>query len=49
MRFCKKCEHLFTGHDIRVTLNEDEQVQFHCPTLHCDGKWEDWQYPNLHL
>lgn len=49
MRFCAKCEHIFTGHDIRLTLDKDERVRFHCPTLNCDGQWEDWQYPNLHL
>lgn len=49
MRFCAKCEHLFTGYDIRLTVGDDEKVHFHCPTLNCDGKWEDWQYPNLHL
>jgi hypothetical protein len=49
MRFCTKCEHLFTGHDIRVTLDDDDEVEFHCPTLNCKGQWEDWQYPNLHL
>lgn len=49
MRFCTKCEHLFTGHDIRITLDDAEQVRFQCPTFNCDGQWEDWQYPNLHL
>jgi hypothetical protein len=49
MRFCAKCEHLFTGHDIRVTIGPDEQLEFHCPTPDCPGHWEDWQYPNLHL
>ena len=42
-------EHLFTGHDIRLSLTSDERVEFHCPTLNCDGQWEDWEYPNLHL
>jgi hypothetical protein len=49
MRFCAKCEHLFTGNDIRVTLDDHEQVQFRCPTPKCPGQWKDWQYPNLHL
>ncbi len=49
MRFCAKCEHLFTGHDIRLSQDEDGTIRFHCPTAGCDGKWEDWQYPQLHL
>ena len=49
MRFCAKCEHLFTGHDIRITLDAEDNIHFHCPTLGCTGQWEDWQYPNLHL
>ena len=49
MRFCAKCEHLFTGYDIRLSMDKDQKVQFHCPTPHCKGQWLDWQYPNLHL
>ena len=48
-RFCSKCEHLFTGHDIRITLDADEEIHFQCPTFGCPGQWEDWQYPQLHL
>jgi hypothetical protein len=49
LRFCAKCEHLFTGHDIRVSEDAHGRIRFHCPTLKCDGQWEDWQYPELHL
>jgi hypothetical protein len=49
MRFCAKCEHLFTGHDIRISLNKNDEAQFHCPTQNCPGQWKDWEYPNLHL
>jgi hypothetical protein len=48
-RFCAKCQHLFTGHDIRLSEDAQGEVQFHCPTPGCHGKWEDWQYPQLHL
>jgi len=48
-RFCAKCGHLFTGHDIRISEDKDEVLHFHCPTLRCPGQWEDWQYPQLHL
>ena len=48
-RFCAKCEHLFTGHDIRLSEDEKGVIHFHCPTEECDGGWEDWQYPQLHL
>jgi len=49
LRFCAKCEHLFSGHDILLSEDEDGAIHFHCPTLNCDGQWEDWQYPQLHL
>ena len=48
-RFCVKCGHLFTGNDIRITEDEHGKLHFHCPTFHCPGQWEDWQYPQLHL
>jgi hypothetical protein len=49
MRFCARCEHLFTGRDIRLTEDEKGVVHFHCPTYGCEGTWDDWQYPELHL
>ena len=49
MRVCAKCEHLFTGRDIRLIEDDEGNVHFHCPTQNCEGSWEDWQYPNLHL
>jgi len=49
LRFCAKCERLFSGHEIRLVPGADDCVQFRCPTLNCDGQWEDWQYPQLHL
>jgi len=49
MRFCARCEHLFTGHEIRLAEDADETIRFHCPTPDCSGQWEDWQYPQLHL
>lgn len=49
MRYCAKCEHLFCGHDIRITEEADGAIHFHCPTHGCDGQWADWQYPQLHL
>lgn len=49
LRFCAKCERLFSGHDIRIMEAPDGTIRFHCPTLDCDGQWEDWQYPQLHL
>ncbi len=48
-RFCAKCEHLFTGHDIQLTEDDAGRIHFHCPTAECNGTWEDWQYPRLHL
>lgn len=48
-RFCKRCEHLFLGRDIQVLEDEAGQVHFRCPTLRCDGGFEDWEYPQLHL
>jgi hypothetical protein len=49
MRFCARCEHIFTGRQIRLTEDEKGNVHFHCPTFGCGGTWEDWQYPELHL
>lgn len=49
MRWCRKCEHLFTGHDIRLSEDDLGEVHFHCPTQGCGGSWPDWQYPELHL
>ena len=49
MRFCKKCEHLFIGRDIRIFEEENQEPKFHCPTFDCEGKFEDWEYPDLHL
>jgi len=49
MRMCKRCEALFTGNDIKLSEDEDEVVHFHCPTAGCQGTWEDWEYPELHL
>jgi hypothetical protein len=49
LRFCRKCEHLIIGRDIRVLRDEDDVYYFHCPTDDCDGGWEEWEYPELHL
>ena len=49
MRVCLKCEHLFTGHDIRLAEEGDGRISFHCPTHDCEGTWTDWEYPELHL
>jgi hypothetical protein len=49
MRVCTRCEHLFTGNDIKLVERTDEQIDFHCPTRECPGTWEDWEYPELHL
>ena len=49
MRFCAKCEHVFTGRDIRMTEDDKGNIHFHCPTFQCDGQWPDWEYPELHL
>ena len=49
LRFCAKCGHLFTGHDIRISEDKDETIHFHCPTYRCSGQWKDWEYPQLHL
>jgi hypothetical protein len=49
LRFCKVCEHLFVGRDIRLVEDEQGQIAFRCPTLDCSGGWADWQYPELHL
>ena len=49
MRMCKRCEALFTGNDIKLSEDQDEVVHFHCPTAGCQGTWEDWEYPELHL
>jgi len=48
-RFCAKCEHLFIGREIKVLEDAEGKIRFRCPTLGCDGGWEDWQYPQLHL
>jgi hypothetical protein len=49
MRFCKKCERLFIGRDIRLTKDDEGNIEFHCPTEECASSWEDWEYPELHL
>ncbi len=49
MRVCARCQHLFTGHDIRLSEPEPGVIAFHCPTIECEGTWEDWEYPELHL
>lgn len=49
MRFCAKCGHLFIGREIKFFEDEDMAVHFRCPTLHCEGGFADWQYPELHL
>lgn len=48
-RFCKKCEHLFLGREIRFLEDEHQGVHFRCPTFNCDGTFADWHYPDLHL
>ena len=50
-RFCKKCEHLFIGRDLRILVADenDAQYYFHCPTPECESSWEHWEYPELHL
>jgi len=48
-RFCAKCEHLFIGREIKVFEDENFHVYFYCPTEGCDGAFEDWQYPQLHI
>lgn len=48
-RWCKKCEHLFTGFDIRLIEDNEGVIHFRCPTLGCEGTWIDWEYPELHL
>lgn len=49
MRVCRKCEHLFTGHDIRLVEGVEGEISFRCPTHGCPGTWTDWDYPELHL
>jgi hypothetical protein len=49
MRVCAKCEHLFLGHDIRLTEDDLGTIHFHCPTPGCESTWIDWEYPELHL
>jgi hypothetical protein len=49
LRVCTKCEHLFTGHDIRLIEDHEGRILFHCPTHDCAGSWVDWEYPELHL
>ena len=48
-RFCKCCEHLIIGKDIRITFDEKEIPHFACPSFHCPGTFGDWEYPQLHL
>jgi hypothetical protein len=49
MRFCARCQHLFLGRDIKFFEDESQVVRFRCPTFDCEGGFEDWQYPQLHL
>jgi hypothetical protein len=49
LRFCAKCEHLFLGRDIRLLEDDKGTIRFLCPTEGCEGTWEDWEYPELHL
>ncbi len=49
MRFCAKCQHVFLGRDIRFMEDEFQAVHFRCPTYDCNGGFEDWEYPRLHL
>ena len=48
-RFCRLCEHLFIGRDIRFWGEDDFPSLFTCPTHDCPGSFEDWEYPQLHL
>ena len=49
LRFCAKCQHVFPGRDIRFMEDKFQVVHFRCPTYDCDGGFEEWQYPRLHL
>lgn len=49
LRFCAKCEHLFIGREIKIFEDDDMNYHFRCPTFGCEGGFEDWQYPDLHL
>ena len=49
LRFCAKCEHLFMGRDIRFFEDDNLVVHFRCPTVGCEGRFAEWQYPQLHL
>jgi len=48
-RFCRVCEHLFIGRDIRFSGEDDFATHFGCPTPGCKGGFADWEYPRLHL
>ena len=49
MRFCRKCEHLFIGREIKVFEDDNSVIHFRCPTHGCEGQFHDWEYPQLHL
>jgi hypothetical protein len=49
LRFCRKCEHLIIGRDIRILRDENDEYHFRCPTDECEGGWTEWEYPELHL
>jgi hypothetical protein len=49
MRFCRRCEHLFLGREIRFLEDDEQVVHLRCPTFGCEGGIEDWEYPELHL
>ena len=49
LRFCVKCEHLFIGREIKIYEDDNMVFHFRCPTHNCEGGFEDWHYPELHL
>ncbi len=48
-RICTVCGHLFLGREIKLSEDRHGVIHFHCPSLNCQGGWEDWEYPELHL
>ena len=49
LRFCRQCEHLFIGRQIKVFEDEGAGIHVCCPTHGCKGTFADWEYPQLHL
>jgi hypothetical protein len=45
-RYCTKCDHNFSGFDVRLSWFRRDSVRLHCPTPACAGNSSDWVHPD---